>query len=145
MWLLGKLLRKLQSRPVKSGKWSWLSRGEIVRFEGFRATKSTLTLDHVFVKDNGHASWVECQYREGTFTFDLKRSFVNFPRDWQDVAEIATELAELTEAQRADVHAAVAAGAQPGGCYTLSVTPQGYCLRNCVGDYRTVVVAEGTF
>lgn len=141
MWFI----RWARRKPKAPKTQPWLSRKEAARVRDYRNAGNATTAYETFVKDNGASSWITCNYRGGYLFLPLLRRFENLPRDWEEVTDLALQLSELNEEQSATVREAVAAGAVPGGCYTLSITPAGYSFKDCVGDYRTVTVAEGTF
>jgi hypothetical protein len=123
----------------------WLSRQDAARVEALHAANCATVLRKIFVKDNGASSWISADYSNNHFHLSLLRRFNNLPRDWEEVTDLALQLSGLGEEQCANVRRAVATGAVPGGYYTLSITPEGYCFKDCVGNFLSVVVAEGTF
>jgi len=123
----------------------WLSRQEARRIRDYRAANPTAVIRSIFIKANGASSWLEIDYPDTRFFLSLKRSFEVFPNDWEEVTALALQFSGLSQDQCNRVLAAVSARAELGGCYILLINPEGYSFQDCVGDFRTVPVAEETF
>lgn len=140
-----RIFRRLRRKPRTPEAPPWFSRKQLACIEAYRTANPTAVPYRIFVKDNGGNSWITCAYPERRFHLSLLRRFENLPCDWEGAADLALRLSGLDEEQCALVRVAVATGAVPDGFYTLLITPEGFCLKECVGNFQAVTVAEATF